>query len=211
MAAMVQGSPAWFEARLGRVTASRVAEVIGRTAKGTWTAERARYRAQLVAERLTGQVAHHYVSVEMMWGTDHEPHARAAYEFLFDRPVVQVGFVDHPTIAMAGASPDGLIGADGLVEFKCPKTETHLATWLSGAVPEEYLPQVQWQMACTRRAWCDFVSFDPRVPTDLQLFCTRVARDEAMIAGLEQDVAGFLAEVDAQVAQLLALGQRRAA
>ncbi|MGY2052369.1 lambda exonuclease family protein [Methylobacterium sp. JK268] len=211
MAGMVQGSPEWFEARLGRVTASRVADVVGRTAKGAWKAERGRYLAQLVAERLTGQIANHYVSAEMLWGRDHEPAARAAFEFLFDLAVAQVGFIDHPTIPMSGASPDGLIDDDGLVEFKCPKTETHLATWLSGTVPEEYVPQVQWQMATTGRAWCDFVSFDPRVPTDLQLFRTRVTRDDAMIAGLEADVRTFLQEVDGQIAQLMSLCRREAA
>ncbi len=212
MPEMIQGTAAWFEARCGRVTASRVADVIGRLKGGGWRGERAHYRDQLVAERLTGEVARHFVTAEMVWGTDNEPRARAAYEFLFDAAPEQVGFIDHPTIAMAGASPDGLVGDDGLVEFKCPKTTTHLGYWLAGTLPEEHRPQVLWQQACLPgRAWTDFVSYDPRLPADLQLFRIRVPRDDAAIAAVEREVAEFLAEVDAQVEQLMALCQRKAA
>ncbi len=212
MPEMIQGTAAWFEARCGKVTASRVADVIGRLKGGGWRAERARYRDQLVAERLTGQAASHFVTAEMVWGTDNEPRARAAYEFMFDASPAQVGFVDHPTIAMAGASPDGLVGEPGLVEFKCPKTTTHLGWLLAGTLPEERRPQILWQQACLPgRSWTDFVSYDPRLPADLQLFRVRVPRDDEAVAAIEREVVAFLAEVDAQVAQLMALCQRRVA
>ena len=145
---IVQGSPEWFAARLGRVTASRVADVVARTKSG-WGASRANYAAQLVAERLTKTVAETFTNAAMQHGTEQEPVARAAYEFYRDADVTEVGFVVHPRIAMSGASPDGLVGADGLVEIKCPNTATHIETLLGGAVPAKYLCQVQWQMACT--------------------------------------------------------------
>src|SRR5690606_6597640 len=143
-------------ARLGRVTASRIADVTAATRNG-WGASRANYKAELVAERLTGQPAQRFISGAMQHGIDTEPDAILAYEFFTDQTVEPVGFVDHPTIAMSGASPDGLIGDDGLVEVKCPNTATHLDTLLGGAIPDKYLKQMQWQMACTGRQWCDFV------------------------------------------------------
>lgn len=207
---IVQGSEAWFAARCGKVTASRVADVIARTKSG-WGASRANYAAQLVAERLTKTVAETFSNVAMQWGTEQEPVARAAYEFYRDADVTEVGFVVHPRIAMSGASPDGLVGADGLVEIKCPNTATHIETLLGGAVPAKYLCQVQWQMACTERSWCDFVSFDPRLPPEMRLFVRKVERDHARIAELEDAVAGFLAEVDATVAELTRLYRQKEA
>lgn len=199
-----QGTAAWIQCRLGKVTASRVADVIAKTKSGP-AASRANYEAQLVAERLTGVAQEGYSNAAMAWGTETEPQARDAYAFLFDAEVVEVGFVQHPSIPESGASPDGTIGDDGLVEIKCPQTATHIATLLDGKVPAKYVTQMQWQMACTGRAWCDFVSFDPRLPADLQVFCTRVQRDPEMIAGLEAEVRVFLAEVQAKVARLEAL------
>ncbi|MER2267177.1 lambda exonuclease family protein [Methylobacterium oxalidis] len=207
MAEMVQGSPEWLAERCGKVTASRIADMIKRTQNG-WGAPRMAYLRELVAERLTGLSAPHFTSAEMYWGSENEPVARAAYEFRFDVDVVRIGFAPHPAIAEAGASPDGLVGADGLVEFKCPKTETHLDTWLSQTAPEQYVPQMQWQMACTGRSWCDFASYDPRVPDDLKLFVIRVARDEDLITALEEQAIAFLAEVADQVARLEAIGRR---
>jgi putative phage-type endonuclease len=207
---IVQGSPEWLAIRCGKVTASRVADVIARTKTG-WGASRANYMAELIAERLTGQPAQAFMNDAMRWGTEKEPEARTAYEFWHDVEVVQVGFVPHPSIAMSGASPDGLVGADGLVEIKAPNTATHLETLLSQTVPGKYVTQMQWQMACTGRAWCDFASFDPRLPTDMQLFVQRVERDDACIAKLEQDVTEFLAELDAKLAALNALYGRKEA
>lgn len=190
-----QGSEAWFAARCGKATASRISDVIARTKTGYGTS-RKNYAAELVAERLTGQTADSYQSPAMKWGIDNEPYARAAYEFFRDAEVQEVGFVDHPEIEMSGASPDGLVGDDGLVEIKCPNTSTHIETLLNGKLADKYIVQVQWQIACTGRQWADFVSFDPRMPEDLRLFVKRIFRDDERIKELEAEVKQFLGEVD---------------
>lgn len=201
MSEIVQGSPEWFAERCGKATASRIADIVARTKSG-YSASRANYAAQLVAERLTGTVAESYTNAAMQWGTEKEPEARAAYEWETDATVVEVGFVAHPTIAMSGASPDGLVGGDGLVEIKAPNTATHIETLLGGTVPAKYVTQMQWQMACTGRRWCDFVSYDPRLPDEMRLFVQRVERDDTRIAELEEEVSAFLAEVDETVRRL---------
>lgn len=197
---MEQRSPDWFAARLGKVTASRVADVVAKTKSGT-SASRANYLAQLICERLTETVAEGYTSAEMQWGTDQEPYARAAYSAKVGELVEEVGFIDHPTIAGAGASPDGLV-AEGLVEIKCPNTSTALDWILSGKPPTKYITQMQWQMACTNRPWCDFVSYDPRLPENLRLLVIRVDRDDDRIKELEQEVKEFLQELDDKVNKL---------
>lgn len=193
-APIIQGSAEWHSLRLGKVTASRVADVLAKIKSGE-AAARANYRAELIAERLTGVAAESFTNAAMQWGIEQEPFARAAYEVHADELVNQIGFVDHPRIAMSGASPDGLVGIDGLVEFKCPNTANHIATLISGAVPSKYIPQMAWQMACTERKWCDFCSYDPRLPEDLRLFVKRVDRDDKYIAELEAEVEKFLDEV----------------
>lgn len=198
---MIQGSPEWFAARCGKATASRIADIIAKTKSG-WGASRANYEAQLIAERLTGQTAESYTNAAMQWGIDTEPQARAAYEFFTDSEVIEVGFVDHPVIGHSGASPDGLVGTDGMVEIKCPNTATHIATLLSWKVPEKYITQMQWQMACTERMWCDFVSFDPRMPESMQIFITRIDKDEKKWTELESEVSYFLTSVKAKVNSL---------
>lgn len=203
MADILQGSPEWFAIRVGKVTASRVADVVAKTKTG-WSASRANYMAQLIAERLTGDPAETFTNGAMQWGTDTEPQARRAYAFYTDATVAEVGFVRHPTIGNSGASPDGLVGDDGLVEIKCPNTATHLDTLLGQTVPAKYVTQIQWQIACTGRAWCDFVSFDPRLPEAMSLFVQRVPRDDAMIAELEAQVVEFLSELDAKMSALRA-------
>lgn len=200
---LIQGSPEWFAARLGKVTASRVADLTATTKTG-WGASRKNYLAELVAERLTGVSAASFTNAAMQWGTETEPHARAAYGFFHDADVAQVGFVQHPVIQMAGASPDGLVGEVGMVEIKCPNTGTHIDTLLGAEVPTKYFTQMQFQMACTGRQWCDFVSFDPRMPENLRLFTKRVPRDQDVIDALDNAVRVFLAELDATV---LALGK----
>jgi putative phage-type endonuclease len=191
-----QGSDEWKAARAGRVTASRIADVIA-TIKAGEAAARRDYRAQLVAEILTGTPQEDgYINAEMQHGIDTEPMARSAYELAKGSWVEQVGFVLHPQIERAGASPDGLVGKDGLVEIKCPKTATHLQYLVDGAVPTKYQPQMLWQMACTERAFCDFVSFDPRLPEEMQLFVARLKRDDKRIKELEGAVGAFLADVD---------------
>lgn len=189
-----QGTDAWKLERLGKVTASRVADLIAKTKTG-WGASRANYAAQLIAERLTGVPQESFTNAAMQWGTATEPEAVAAYEFYREASVGRVGFVPHPRIDMAGCSPDGLVGNDGLIECKCPLTKTHIETLLSGKVPSDYIPQMQFQMAVTGRAWCDFVSFDPRMPEEMRLFIARVERDDKYIAEIEQLIGDFLAEV----------------
>lgn len=207
---IIQGSPEWHAIRLGKVTASRVSDVVARTKSG-WGASRVNYMAELIAERLTGENAPSYTNAAMQWGTDMEPQARAAYEFRTDCDVAQVGFVDHPEIAMTGASPDGLVGDTGLVEIKCPNTATHIDTLMGQSVPAKYIIQMQWQMACSGRQWCDFVSFDPRMPEAMRLFVKRVKRDEGEIMSLEKEVKLFIAELDAKVANLRRLYARQEA
>lgn len=201
MSDLTQYSPAWFAIRAGRVTASRIADMMAKTKSG-YSTSRANYAAQLIAERLTGEPAESYQNAAMKWGIDTEPHARAAYEFVTDATVTQVGFVEHPTIPMAGASPDGLVGEDGLFEAKCPLTSTHIETLLGASVPSKYIGQMQFQMACAGRKWCDFVSFDPRMPEAMRLFVKRAPRDDAMIAEIEREVVSFLAEIEITVSKL---------
>jgi putative phage-type endonuclease len=191
---MEQRTDDWFAARLGKVTASRVADVIAKTKSG-YGAGRANYLADLVVERLTGQKAQGFSNAAMEWGTQTEPQARAAYSAKTGILVEEVGFIDHPTVAMSGASPDGF-AEEGLIEVKCPNTSTMLEFILDGKPPQKYVTQMQWQMACTGRPWCDFVSFDPRLPERLQLLVVRVPRDDAYIAMLETEVKKFLAELD---------------
>jgi len=197
-----QRSDEWFAARIGKVTASRVADVIAKTKTG-FSASRDNYMAQLVCERLTGQKAEGFTNSAMQWGTETEPLARAAYEALKDVLVDEVGFVPHPTIEMAGASPDGLVGDNGLLEIKCPNTATHIETLLSQTVPNKYNTQMQFQMACTDREWCDFVSFDNRLPAELQLFVKRVPRDDMYIRLMEEEIIQFLAELDEKINKLM--------
>lgn len=202
---MEQRSPEWYAARLGKVTASRVADVVART-KGGYGASRANYMTELLVERLTGTKAEGFTSAAMLWGVENEAAARELYAFDRDADVVEVGIIDHPTIAMTAASPDGLVGVDGLVEIKCPNTRTHLDTVLSGKIPTDYQTQMLWQMACTGRQWCDFVSYDPRLPANMRLIVIRFHRDDVRIAELETEVALFLAELDSQLAALEAKG-----
>ena len=201
---MEQGSDSWFQVRIGKVTASRVADVIAKTKTG-YSATRDNYMAQLVCERLTNQKGESFSNAAMQHGTDTEPLARAAYEAFQDILVDEVGFVPHPSIIMAGASPDGLVGDDGLLEIKCPNTATHIETLLSQSVPGKYNTQMQFQMACTGRQWCDFVSFDNRLPNELQLFVKRVPRDNDFIKQMEDEVVKFLNELDIKIAQLMDL------
>jgi putative phage-type endonuclease len=201
---MEQGTEEWFTIRIGKVTASRVADVIAKTKTG-YSATRDNYMAQLVCERLTSQKGESFSNAAMQHGTDTEPLARAAYEAFQDILVDEVGFVPHPSIIMAGASPDGLVSDDGLLEIKCPNTATHIETLLNQSVPAKYNTQMQFQMACTGRQWCDFVSFDNRLPNELQLFVKRVPRDNEFIKQMEDEVVRFLNELDIKIAQLMDL------
>ena len=203
----MQGSGEWLRVRAGKVTASSVAAAVSLLKRGerrgAETAARAALKGQIVAELLQAHtVRDHYVSEFMEHGIATEPRARAAYEMERNLLTDTVGFVYHPTIARAGCSPDGLVGEEGLIEIKCPKTETHIAYTFARQLPPEYEPQVMWQLACTGREWCDFVSFDDRLPLRHQMFVHRVFRDEARIAELNAGVEQFLAEVDEMIAGL---------
>ena len=119
-----------------------------------------------------------------------------------DVEVVEVGSVDHPTIPMTSASPDGLVGDDGLIDIKCPNTATHIDTLLSGKIPKKYQLQMAWQMVCTGRSWCDFVSFDPRMPAEMQMFVKRYEPTDEEKSELESAVAEFLAELEEMIEKL---------
>jgi len=196
-----QGTDEWFAARIGKVTASRVADIIAKTKTG-YSSSRDNYMAQLICERLTNQKADGFTNAAMQWGTETEPLARLSYEVAQNVLVDEVGFVPHPRILMAGASPDGLVGDNGLLEIKCPNTATHIDTLLSETVPGKYNTQMQFQMACTDREWCDFVSFDNRLPTELQLFVKRVPRDNVFIRLIEGEIVQFIAELDDKINKL---------
>jgi putative phage-type endonuclease len=190
---MEQRTEEWFAARLGKVTASRVADVLAKIKSGE-SASRKNYKMELVVQRLTNKQGESFTNAAMEWGTEQEPFARMAYEAHTGTFVKEEGFVDHPTIEGFGCSPDGIVG-EGLIEIKAPNTANHIETVLENKVPSKYIPQMQCQMACTGAKWCDFVSFDPRVPEDLQLFVVRVERDQEYIDAMEVEVKQFLSEV----------------
>jgi putative phage-type endonuclease len=190
----VQRSPEWYFARLGRVTASRAADVLA-TIKSGEAATRKNYRSQLVCERLTAEPEESFETDAMRWGTEQEPFARMAFEASKGLLVQEVGFIQHPEL-MAGASPDGLIDDDLLVEIKCPGKSAHIDT-LEKGMPSKHIPQVQFQMWITGRKACWFVSYHPKFPQELQLFTQLIPRDDAYIANLEAEVRKFLGEVDA--------------
>lgn len=193
-----QRTPEWFEARLGRPTASRFGDIMAMTRSG-YAASRKNYRAELVIQRLTQEIPETFTSSAMEWGVENEPLARLKYELASGNTVEDTSLWLHDEIE-AGASPDGLIGSDGCLEIKCPNTATHLETLRSGKIPRQYYAQVQGQMWVTDRHWCDFVSFDPRLPQNAQLFITRVARDASYIKDLERELKSFLQEVEDEVA-----------
>jgi len=196
-----QNSAEWLAARCGSLGASSIADMVAKTRTG-WGASRFNLAARIVCERLTGTPQESYTNAAMQWGHDTEPQARAMYEFMRDVAVQQVGLVLHPSISKSHASPDGLVGDDGLIEIKCPNTATHIETLLSEDVEGRYVKQMQWQMACCGRAWCDFVSFDPRLPAEMQMFIQRVPRDDEFIAELEREARLFLSEIDKTIATL---------
>ena len=195
-----QGSDEWFKIRCGKVTASRVSDVIAKTKSG-WGASRANYMAQLIAERLTGEVADSYTNSAMQWGTDHEDEARTAYEFYQNENVQEIGFVKHQKLE-SGASPDGLVGKDGLIEIKCPNTSTHIQTLLDQKIPKKYETQMLWQLECTGRKWVEFVSYDPRMPENLKLFVRRFERDDERLDEIRAMVADFIGELENKLTAL---------
>lgn len=191
-----QGSDEWHQMRLGKVTASRIQDVMATIASGKPAATRAKYMAELVAERMTGKPYQGFRSRSMDRGNEVEDQARATYEMLTGNRVHEVSFVPHPVIPMAGASPDGLIGCEGGLELKCPDTHTHLATLTGATIERGYRFQMDFGMACTGAEWWDFVSFDPRLPDHLAIYRKRFVRDELRIVAIEREIRKFLAETD---------------
>lgn len=196
-----QGTDAWLAERLGKVTASRIADVMAKTQKG-YGASRENYMADLIAERLTGVGKPAFTNDAMRWGTETEPQARAMYELETGRTVTQTGFHHHPKIEGTGASPDGLVGEDGLLEIKCPNTATHIATLRGAKIDRKYVLQMHWQMICTGRDWCDFVSFDPRLSPAKQMFIRRVERNVELCEEITAEVTAFLAELSQTIDNL---------
>ena len=196
--AVQQGTPEWHQLRLGKVTASRVADILAKTKTGP-SASRGNYLIELALQRVTKTIEESYTNAAMEWGTQTEPQARVAYEVKTGNFVDQVPFVDHPTIAGFGCSPDGLVGDSGLIEIKCPNSATHWSYIKANEPPNKYFIQMQAQMAVTGAKWCDFVSFDPRMPERSQLLIVSVPRDSEFILFMETEIKQFLSEVDKEV------------
>lgn len=197
-----QQSPEWLKMRIGCATGSRVTDIVTKLKSGKYSAARDKYLMDIVIERLTGRATEHFCTPAMEFGIENEPAARAAYEGETGNCVMPVGLAIHPTIEWFSASPDGLVGDDGLIEIKVPNTSTHLEYLLEGKVPLDYMPQMMAEMACTERQWCDFVSYDPRLPKNLQLFIRRFHRNEELIRVMEADVKFFLEEVLLKMGEL---------
>ena len=196
-----QGSPEWLAIRLGKVTASRITDVLAKGKSGEATT-REDYRTELVVQRLTNEPGESFTNAAIEHGINTEPMARIAYEAHANVFVEQIAFVDHPTIEWFGCSPDGLVGETGLMQIKCPNSKTHIKYLLGGKPPAKYVPQMQCQMAVTGREWCDFISYDPRLPEDLQLFVVRLERDVSYIMAMEEEVDKFLKEVSGMYSKL---------
>ena len=193
-----QGTDEWHQLRLGKVTASRVADILAKTKTGP-SVSRVNYLIELALQRVTKALEPSYTNASMEWGTLTEPQARVAYEVATGNFVDQIPFMDHPKIKWFGCSPDGLVGDDGLIEIKCPNSPTHWSYIKADEPPNKYVIQMQAQMAVTGRKWCDFVSFDPRMPERSQLYIKRVPRDGEFILFMEAEVASFLREVEEEV------------
>lgn len=196
----LQKSEQWHALRCGKITASRIKDLSAKPKDKNKVLNATLF--DILQERLTGKPKQKKITCAMQWGIDHEPQAIIAYEHETWRSVQECGFIEHPTIPLSGASPDGLVGDDGLIEIKCPETATHLNTLITGQVPSEYLPQITWQMACTGRSWCDFVSFDPRLPENLQIKIIRVHRTDVDIDSLEKLVIECNNKLDEIIGQL---------
>ena len=191
-----QLSVAWFQNRLGNLTGSRMYEACAKKKNGEYYASREALMHEKLIERLTGKWAEHFVSDAMAWGIEHEDAARAVYETHSGLLVEDCSYFPHPIIAHSGATPDGLVGEDGVLEIKCPTTAVHLKTVLSGIIPPEHAYQMAWEIESSSRKWCDFVSYDPRLPGNVAFFCQRYTPDPSFMDELRADVIKFLAELD---------------
>lgn len=201
---IIQGTPEWFEARAGSLGSSQLSAAIARAQSGTGRGTTSKnLMIDLALERITGKPLETFQSQAMLVGKEREPRARELYSLVRDVEVREVGLVRHPRLKGTHSSPDGLIGEDGCVEFKCPNRRTHFETILSRkSIDRRYILQVQWHMACTGRMWCDFVSYNPDFPPNAVFFVKRIDRDDAFIEALEEEVRDFLFEVESRVREL---------
>jgi len=197
----LQGNGAWFNARTGKLTASRMKNAMKYLKGGADSADRKDLKVEILCERLTGDIVDKFVNQAMQWGIDREPEAKEQYEQKTGRLIKDVGFVDHPKIEFCGASPDGLVD-EGLIEIKCPTTATHLNWILAGVVPDDHKPQMCLQALCTGRPWVDFVSYDPRMPEANRLFVRRYTPTAEELAEVEAEAVKFLGEVEEMFEQL---------
>lgn len=200
---LVQRSKEWYAYRGGRVTGSRIADVVTRTKAGAYSAKRATYMKLLVAERLAGSPQNGRNVRSLDERSDLEPKARTAYELYHNSSVRLVGFIDHPTIVGAGCSPDGLVDPDGMTEFKVPDAAQHCEMMETGEIDEGYLAQIQFGLACSGRRWCDFGSYCPTMPERFKLWTRRIPRNDPVITQIESEVMVFISEVDAKVEMLM--------
>ena len=202
-----QGSVEWFQARIGKITASRFGDIMAYSkAKGKEGIElktRSDYRMELVSERLTHQMAQHFVTDAMKWGKEMEDYACSAYECAQDVMVQAVGYCIHPMMDFSGASPDGWVGENKIIEIKCPTTATYLGWRKSREVPQQYIDQILWNMVCGERYEADFIGYDPRLPERLQLLVIPVQYDEKRVAELEAEVRKMEAEIKAEIAAIV--------
>lgn len=198
-----QGTEDWFNMRVGSCTSSRLNDALAKLKDPkSESAARRNYKRELAIERLTLKTFEHYLSEPMKFGIENEPLARTEYEIYSGNEVLPIGLAMHPTIKWFMASTDGLVGSDGMIEIKCPNTLNHLDILISGEIPEQYHKQMLGGMACAEREWCDFVSFDPRMPEDLRMFVKRFYRDDKLIAGMQLEIEQFLSEVEVLLTQL---------
>ena len=206
MSDMIQRSPEWYAIRCGKVTASKVNDIMTKVKSGGYGASRDNYMADIICERLTGKPTGGFTSDSMQWGVDNEAAARKEYGNITFNDVTEIGFVEHPVLKMAGCSPDGLVSTDGLIEIKCPNTNTHIDTLLSKKIDKKYNCQMQMQMDCTDRKWCDYVSYDPRLPEGMRIVIIRVNRDEEFLKLMRAEIKFFNDEVEKKIQQLKKLG-----
>lgn len=198
---ILQGTEEWHLQRVGNITASRIHDIMAKTKSG-YSSSRQNYLADLVVEILTGGYTETYQSQAMRWGIEKEPEARTVYEFLTDQKVMVAEYAKHPTILDSGASPDGLVGNYGLIEIKCPNTATHVNMLIKKSIPKQYYLQMQWQLECTERKWCDFVSYDPRMPPEFYIFIKRISKDEQLLETIREEVIKFREEINSTLEKL---------
>lgn len=206
---MIQGSEEWKAARCGKITASRIWDIMDKTKAGKPTSKRKNYIAEKTLERITGAPMEHYRSPAMQWGTEQEADARMVFEIGTGRAVREVGFIDHPTLPMCGASPDGLIGDDTIIEIKCPMSATHIAFVRTGVIDPQYYAQMQWVMGCTGRAQAWFISYDPRCGPGLEVEYKLFKRDEKFLASAREEVIAAEEEIKEQVEELQEIARNR--